>query len=85
MDELLGLCLGGLQDLGVVMPGVGDADAGEAVDVLCAVGVVEEGPVAPLGDHRLDALHEPGHDVVAILLFHSHGIDSPSTCAWLIT
>jgi len=81
MDELLGLCLGGLQDLGVVMPGVGDADAGEAVDVLCAVGVVEERPIAAVRDHRFDALHEPGHHVVAILFFHTHVIDHPSVHA----
>ncbi len=78
VHELLGLGHGGLEDLLVVVPGVGHADAGEAVDVLGAVGVVEQGSVAVVGDHRLDALHEPGHDVVAVLFLHTHGIDPPS-------
>ena len=78
VHELVGLRLGGLEDPAVAVTGVGDADAGEAVDVLGAVGVVEQGPVAVVGDHRLDALHEPGHDVVAVLLLHTHGIDHPS-------
>ena len=78
VDELVGLRLGGVEHLGVVVTGVGDADAGEAVDVLRAVGVVEQRPVAVIRDHRLDALHEPGHDVVAILFLHTHAIDHPS-------
>ena len=84
MDELVRLGDGGVQDLLVVVAGVGDADAGEAVDVLGAVGVVEVGPVTVVGDHRLDALHEPGHDVVAVLFLHAHAIDSPSANARLI-
>ena len=76
MDELVGLGDGGVEDLLVVVPGVGDADAGEAVDVLGAVGVVEEGAVAVVRDHRLDALHEPRHHVVAVLFLHTHAIDS---------
>ena len=44
VDELVGLGHGGVQDLLVVVAGVGDADAGEAVDVLGAVGVVEVAP-----------------------------------------
>ena len=85
VHELLGLRDGGVEDLAVVVPGVGDADAGEAVDVLGAVGVVEKSPFAVVGDHRLDALHEPGHHVVAVLFLHTHAIDSPSADAWLIT
>ena len=81
VDELVGLRLGGVEDLGVVVAGVGHADAGEAVDVLRAVGVVEQRSVAAVRDHRLDALHEPGHDVVAILFLHTHAIDHPSACA----
>ena len=85
VDELVGLGDGRVQDLLVVVAGVGDADAGEAVDVLGAVGVVEERPVTVVGDHRLDALDEPRHDVVAVLFLHTHAIDSPSADAWLIT
>ena len=81
MHQLVGLRLGGLDDGAVAVAGVGDADAGEAVDVLGAVGVVEQGALAVVGDDRLDALHEPGHDVVAVLLLHTHGIDHPSANA----
>ena len=77
VDELVGLRLGGRDDGAVAVTGVGDADAGEAVDVLGAVGVVEQGSVAVVGDHRLDALHEPGHHVVTVLVLHTHGIDHP--------
>ena len=81
VHELVGLRLGGVEHLRVVVAGVGDADAGEAVDVLGAVGVEEQSPVAVVGDHRLDALDEPGHDVVAVLFLHTHGIDHPSAHA----
>ena len=68
-----------------MVTGVGDTDAGEAVDVLGAVGVVEKSAVAVVRDHRFHALHEPGHDVIAVLFLHTHGIDHPSANAWLIT
>jgi len=42
-----------------------------------AVGAVEQGPVTAVGDHRLDALHEPGHDVAAVLFLRTRGIDHP--------
>ena len=78
VHQLVGLRLGGLDDPAVAVTGVGDADAGEAVDVLGAVGVVEQSSVAVVGDDRLDPLHEPGHDELAVLLFHTHVIDHPS-------
>src|SRR5665647_1955171 len=62
-------------------PVVGHGNAGEAVDVLGAVGVVEQSSVAVVGDHRLDAFDEPGHDVVAVLFLHTHGIDHLSADA----
>ena len=49
VDDLVGLGLGGLDDGAVVVAGVGDRDAGEAVDVLGAVGVAEQGAVAVIG------------------------------------
>ena len=90
VDELVGLRLGGLDDGRVVVAGVGDRDAGEAVDVLFAVDVVEPGALAVVDHDRLDAFDEAGHDVVAILVLDTHAIDHPSSdvflagcCAWI--
>ena len=81
VHQLVGLRLGGLDDLAVAVAGVGHGDAGEAVDVLGAVLVPEDGALPVIHDDRLDALHEPGHDVVAVLLLHTHAIDHPSAHA----
>ena len=62
-----------------MVAGVGHRDAGEAVDVLLAVGVVEHGALAVVDHDRLDALDEAGHDVVAVLVLDTHGIDHPSS------
>ena len=79
VDDLVGLGLGGLQDGRVVVAGVGHRDAGETVDVLFAVDVVEPGALAVVDHDRLDALDEAGHDVVAVLVLDTHGIDHPSS------
>ena len=85
VNELVDLLVGGGEDLVVAVAGVDHGDAGEAVDVLGAVGVPDGGALGAVHDHRLDALDEPGHDVVAVLFLHTHGIDHPSANAWLIT
>ena len=82
VHELVCLGLGGLEDLGVVVTSVGHRDAGEAVDVLGAVGVVEVRPVTVVGHDRFHPLDEPGHDVVAVLVLDTHVIDHPSE--WLL-
>ena len=81
MDQLVHLLLRGGDDLRIAVAGVDHRNAGEAVKILAAGDVGDDGALAlsiTMGDDRL---HEAGHDVVFIFLdgVHKEAFSSQSS------
>jgi len=68
VDELVHLRFGGGDDLGVAVSRVDDGDAGEAVEVVFAGGVVNDATFSAGDDDGLHGFHEAGDDIVFVLL-----------------